>query len=317
MTPTDKECIRIFARQLKHPVRLDLITTADPQTARLAAFCELLNGLIPRLQLTTVDGGQTALPGIAAGSRFLFHEVPEGSALPSFLKAMAAAGERRPSDVEAAGGTGGELLQVFVAPGCPFCPRVVDQAVDLVAHDTRLRLEVWDAALFPEKATACGVRSVPTVLLGTRFRWTGAVSAAEIREACEVLAKGVLGAAAMQRMIEEGNAFEMVRLFQENGATAPAFLDLLTHPALPLRLGAMAVMETLAETDPRLAGGVLPSLWERFGTAETAVKGDILYVIGEVGDGRWESTLAVIVDSAGDAEVRAAAAEALAKVRGR
>ncbi|MCU0557838.1 MAG: thioredoxin family protein [Desulfobacterales bacterium] len=314
MTPTDKECIRIFARQLKHPVRLDLITTADPQTARLAAFCELLNGLIPRLQLTTVDGGQTALPGIAAGSRFLFHEVPEGSALPPFLKAMAAAGEE---ETAVADGTGRELLQVFVAPGCPFCPRVVDQAVDLVAHDTRLRLEVWDAALFPEKAAACGVRSVPTVLLGMRFRWTGAVSAAEIREACEVLAKGVLGAAAMQRMIEEGNAFEMVRLFQENGATAPAFLDLLTHPALPLRLGAMAVMETLAETDPRLAGGVLPSLWERFGTAETAVKGDILYVIGEVGDGRWESTLAVIVDSAGDAEVRAAAAEALAKVRGR
>ena len=28
MTTTDKECIRIFARQLKHPVRLDLITTA-------------------------------------------------------------------------------------------------------------------------------------------------------------------------------------------------------------------------------------------------------------------------------------------------
>jgi hypothetical protein len=314
MTPTDKECIRIFARQLKHPVRLGLITTADPQTARLAAFCELLNSLIPRLRLTAVDGGPPAMPGIVAGSRFLFHEVPQGPSLPPFLKALAAAGEE---ETAVADRTGRELLQVFVAPGCPFCPRVVDQTVGMVAHDSRLRLEVWDAALFPEKAAACGVRSVPTVLLGTRFRWTGAVSAAEIREACEVLEKGVLGAAAMQRMIEEGNAFEIVRLFQENGATAPAFVDLLTHPALPLRLGAMAVMETLAEKDPRLAGGVLPSLWERFDAAETAVKGDILYVIGEVGDGRWESTLAVIVDSAGDAEVRAAAAEALAKVRGR
>ncbi len=43
-----------------------------------------------------------------------------------------------------------------------------------------------------------------------------------MREACEVLVKGVLGAAAMQRMIEEGHAFDMLRLFQERDAEALA-----------------------------------------------------------------------------------------------
>jgi hypothetical protein len=119
----------------------------------------------------------------------------------------------------------------------------------------------------------------------------------------------------MERMIKEGQAFDMLRLFQERGTVAPAFVELLTHPLLPLRLGAMAVMETLAERDPVLAGGVLPSLWERFGTAENAVKGDILYVIGEVGDGRWEPVLAAVAGAAPDPEVRAAAVEALEKVR--
>jgi hypothetical protein len=121
----------------------------------------------------------------------------------------------------------------------------------------------------------------------------------------------------MERMIKEGQAFDMLRLFQERGTVAPAFVDLLTHPLLTLRLGAMAVMETLAETDPEAARGVLPSLWERFGAAETAVKGDILYVIGEVGDGRWEPVLAGVADSATDPEVRAAAAEALEKLSNR
>jgi hypothetical protein len=313
MTPTDEERIRVFAGQLKGPVRLGLISTGDPQTAPLAAFCDRLQDLIPWLQLTPVDGGRTAAPAIAAGRRFLFHEVPQGPALPPFLKAVAAAGEEAPT---AADGTGGAALEVFVVPGCPFCPGVVDQAVDLVARDARLLLAVWDAGLFPEKAAASGVRSVPTVLLGT-FRWTGAVSTFEIREALETLEKGELKAGAMERMIKEGQAFDMLRLFQERGTVAPAFVELLTHPLLPLRLGAMAVMETLAERAPELARGVLPSLWEGFGAAENVVKGDILYVIGEVGDGRWEPVLAAVADAAPDPEVRAAAVEALEKVRGR
>jgi hypothetical protein len=316
MTPTDEERIRVFAGQLKGPVRLGLISTADPQTAPLAAFCGRLQDLIPWLQLTPVDGGRTTVPAIAVGRRFLFHEVPQGPALPPFLKAVAAAGELRPADADAAGDTGEKPLQVFVASGCPFCPGVVDQAVDLVARDARLRLEVWDAGLFPEKAAACGVRSVPTVLLGT-FRWIGAVSDLEIREALENLEKGELGAGAMERMIKEGQAFDMLRLFQERGTVAPAFVELLTHRLLPVRLGAMAVMETLAERDPLLARGVLPSLWERFGAAENAVKGDILYVIGEVGDRRWEPVLAAVAGAAPDPEVRAAAVEAQEKVRGR
>jgi hypothetical protein len=316
MTPTDKERIRVFARRLKGPVGLGLIATADPQTAPLAAFCDRLQDLIPRLQLTPVVGGRTAAPAIAAGRRFLFHEVPRGTALPPFLKALAAAGELPPADADVAGDTGEKPLLVFVAPGCPFCPGVVDQAVGLVARDARLRLEVWDGGLFPEKAAASGVRSVPTVLLGT-FRWTGTVSDLEIREALETLEKGELGAGAMERMIQEGQAFDILRLFQERGTVAPAFVELLTHPLLPLRLGAMAVVETMAETAPGLARGVLPSLWERFGAAENAVKGDILYVIGEVGDGRWEPVLAAVADAAADPEVRAAAAEALGKIRGR
>jgi glutaredoxin len=317
MSPTDPERIRAFARQLKRPVHLTLIKTAAPQTARLVAFCDMLQGSIPRLRLNALDGLPTALPYLAVGPRFRFYEVPEGPALPSFLKAVGVSGQEPFGDPVLSGGAGGEPLQVFVAPGCPFCPGVVDQTVDLVVRDARLRLEVWDAALFPEKAAAYGVRSVPAVFLGATFRWTGAVSAAEIREALETLEKGGLGAGAMERMIKEGQAFDMLRLFQERGTVAPAFVELLTHPLLTLRLGAMAVMETLAETDPGLAGGVLPSLWECFGAAETAVKGDILYVIGEVGDGRWKPVLTEVADSTADPEVRAAAAEALEKVSSR
>ena len=317
MTPEDKNRILDFRRQLKHDVRLRLVKTPDPQTDRLAAFCNEMAALVPRLQVKAVAGGEETRPSILAGRWCQFFEVPEGPALPPFLKALAACGDIRSSVPERDEEAAAPCLQVFVAPGCPFCPQVVDQLVEMIADGTRCRLEVWDAALFPEKASASGVRSVPTIILDAGLRWTGAVSRAEIREALERREKGALGAAAMERMIQDGNALEMVSLFQRKGKIAPAFVDLLTHSALPLRLGAMAVMEVLAETDPSLARDVVPSLWERFGDAENAVKGDILYIIGEVAGRECASEVAAIANRESDPEVRAAAREALEKISSR
>jgi hypothetical protein len=104
---------------------------------------------------------------------------------------------------------------------------------------------------------------------------------------------------------------------QTHGAIFPAFVELLTHPQWPLRLGAMVAMEALVESDPTLAGTVVPLLMERFSALDEAAQGDALYVLGEAGD---RETLALIqalpLDGAGD-ELRQAAREAAASIAAR
>ena len=85
----------------------------------------------------------------------------------------------------------------------------------------------------------------------------------------------------------------------------------------PVRLGAMVVMETIAAADPGLAAGALPVLRERYDRLEDAVKGDVLYIIGETGDRRMVSFLEDVAANNLHPEVCQAAREALGSIQQR
>jgi hypothetical protein len=98
----------------------------------------------------------------------------------------------------------------------------------------------------------------------------------------------------------------------ERGEIFPAFTDLVTHPEWSVRLGAVVVVEEMAEKNPRLAGSVLPPLWERFSTVDTTVKGDILYLTGLAGSPEeWGERLRAILRSELPEDLRESAREAL------
>ena len=62
----------------------------------------------------------------------------------------------------------------------------------------------------------------------------------------------------------------------------PAFLKVLRHQKWPVRLGAMVTLEELAGLKPELAGEVMDTLWAEFDQVSDQVKGDIVYITGEI-----------------------------------
>ena len=95
----------------------------------------------------------------------------------------------------------------------------------------------------------------------------------------------------------------------------PAFYEVLVHRKWPVRLGAMVVMDELIEKNPDLALQSLEPLCERFYKVDNRVKGDLLYVFGEMQQKEIIPWLETIINGDDDAEVKEAAREALDKLK--
>jgi cell division septation protein DedD len=61
------------------------------------------------------------------------------------------------------------------------------------------------------------------------------------------------------------------------------FAGLLFHDTWSVRLGAMVVVETLAEEAPALCTDLEKILIDAFSSKDVPVQGDILYALGEIG----------------------------------
>ena len=83
---------------------------------------------------------------------------------------------------------------------------------------------------------------------------------------------------------------------------------------LPIRLGAMVGMEYVAERDPSLTGTALEAVWSRLSVLDTPVKGDMIYLIGELGDPSWTPRLEALLAEAQPEEIRDAIQEAREKI---
>jgi len=95
----------------------------------------------------------------------------------------------------------------------------------------------------------------------------------------------------------------------------PAFYEVLVHPKWPVRLGAMVVMKELIEKNLDLALQTLEPLRELFYNVDNRVKGDLLYVFGEMQQKEIMPWLETVINGDDDAEVKEAAREALAKLK--
>ena len=175
-------------------------------------------------------------------------------------------------------------------------------------------MTVIDGELFLDAAQKDRVSAAPTVILDDRFRWTGSVDAGELVTLMLDRDPADLGADALRGMIEAGNAEGVARMMADRGMIFPAFIELLIHPRWSVRLGAMVSFETLAESDPGLAGEVVDPLVAVFADVDDGVKGDLIHVLGESGNRAALPFLATVAGGDYDDEVQAAAEEAIEKL---
>jgi hypothetical protein len=319
MQLSEEKRIRRWSAALDREIRLSLLSTGDPRTATLADFCDRLAALAPRVSVQRKKLDTEGPPAIGILPHLRYHGVPEANELAPFLEVLsqvAGDGEKETRPHAAlARVTLPASLTLYVAPGCTYCPSMVRSLTPLAVGSEKVRLSIIDAALFQETAAADSIRSVPTLVFDGKFRFNGVVPVSEVMQMLVSRDPADLSPSVLLGLIEEGNAGKAAELMVSHRIVFPALIDLLSDEKWPRRLGAMVALESVAETDPVLAKTAASLLVERLASVSDAVKGDIVYLLGEIGGPEIAPVLEAVEKDAASGELAETAAEALERIR--
>ena len=321
MLAEERKQIAVLNDKLMRTIDIRLKTSHDERSRVLEAFSRELVKNAPRIRVVLEkDDGADALPGLHITSSIVYHAVPHGTELLPFLDMLADMSEQRGENSHTKTIREFEAparLKLYVSSMCTFCPAVVRKLLPLALQNAGILLAVIDGVLFPEMADTDHIRSVPTLILDDQFRWTGTVDLDEILNTIQRRDPTQLSTETLASMISDGNAYGLSEMMLKAGCIFPGFIDLLTHEAFPIRLGAMAAAEEIAESRISLAVQMAALLVERFEQQSDAVKGDILYIIGASGDERNIEFLGKISTGDYSKDVKESAADALEEIRSR
>lgn len=318
-TALEEKQILALKNRLSRDITIGILDSEHKNTKLFHEFCDALTHLVPRIQITKEEGTPQQPPQIIIGHGLRYQTVPSGPELPPFLDALEALNSNSqeiPEHIKKRLKKNHlpATLSLFIAPQCTFCPQVVRQLIPLPMVDDRLQLIIIDGTLFPETAQTHKVQSVPTILLDDQFRWTGSIPLEEIINTIDTRDPASLGAASLESIIKDGRAGHLADMMLASQKIFPALYDLLTHDKWPVRLGAMVVMEEIAAQNPAVAFEAINPLWDQFDAVPNQVKGDILYLFGEIGAPGTISRLETVLAGSFDMEVKEAAQEALEKI---
>jgi len=297
---------------------LKLMLNRDERSFDIAHFCDQLQMWIPQLSIVRESAPEIEFPSMLLPNGVRYQGTPQGNEAAPFIDALS--GKITPlADPlrERLGATAfpPAVLDLFVAPACTFCPRAIRELMPLAEANRHIRLTIIDAVLFPEQAKRNEIQAVPTLVLDGQFRWTGSIAREEVIALMATRDPSAMGSAALEGMLKEGAAARLARMMAEHNKVFPALLELLCHAEWPVRLGAMVTVEELIALAPEVGRQALDAVWNRFDTVSDQVKADILFLCGEAGTPLLGPRIRAVLKSGAAAEVKAAAEEALEKLR--
>ena len=314
----EKQLIKLN-RALTHEITIGLATSDHARSQEFQQFCHQLSQVVPKIRIAQENSSPLQPPQISVGNGLKYQAVPTGLEMMPFTKALTtlASGSSPIPEAIKSRLKLNELpatLIAFISPQCSFCPQVIDQLIPLSMSETGVQLIVIDGGLFPEAAQAHQIQSVPTILLDEQFRWTGSVPLDEIIDAISTRNPAMLGATSLESLLKDGQASHLAAMMLEAQQIFPAFFDLLIHDKWPVRLGAMVVMEEISAQDTRIGSTAIDPLWAHFERVSDQIKGDILYLLGDIGDPKVIPWLDEVIDGEFGDEVKEAARDALEKL---
>jgi len=147
----------------------------------MGALLEGLAALSPKLSIERreIGDGESERLGISQGPMVLlrgegvkgdlrFYGLPEGYEFPAFIEAvlLASRGSLKGPAAEFAKSLGDGLkVEVFVAPGCPYCPTSALVAAKLAIAGPNVKGYVYNAQEFPELSAKYNVSGVPKTVI--------------------------------------------------------------------------------------------------------------------------------------------------------
>ena len=208
-------------------------------------------------------------------------------------------------------------LKLYIANQCPHCPGVLNTLLSLAAACSQIHLKIIDGTLFTDHALKNNVLSAPCLILDNDFRWSGGATPEEITDMIINRDPSVLSTSSLRMILEDGKADWIVRRMMEHNSIFPGFTGLVTHGIWSVRLGAMVVLEELAEKAPELAVQIGQELLKYFNDSDTPIQGDILYALGETGDERIKQKIIELMGKLNEPDLIEAAQEAVDAIEAR
>lgn len=173
-------------------------------------------------------------------------------------------------------------ITVFVAPGCPHCPRAVRAANRLALSNRYVVTTVVDAFELTDLAAKYGVKTAPLTVIDGGLSLPGLISEADLVD--HLLERG--GEKFLESMfrslVESGRHGEASRLVSSGEALDP-YLRIWKDSTLAVRIGLMLVAEEALERDSRALNPLVPALVEVLESDDASLRGDSIDLLGRIG----------------------------------
>jgi hypothetical protein len=199
---------------------------------------------------------------------------------------------------------------LFVGPGCPHCPVVLEGLCGLIKAGKLDHLEVVNLASHPERGAEIGVRSVPWTRIGP-FELTGSQSPADLAQWVDYASEGSGWAAYYAHLLENRQLEKTLALIRRTPDTLTDLLRLIDADDTPMsvRIGISAIMEDLQNSS--LLQGMIPELEQLALSATQQIRADACHFLGLTGDAKVIPTVRRLLED-DDPDVREIALETLA-----
>lgn len=288
LKPEDAKLISKLDKSLDKTVTIDLNLFGHPADQSFSNLVAELKSLVSNLSVNARETDHE-LPGFLIRENIFYSALPLEKELEPFLETLSFLGGASPELPDHIQDKLKDIdipvnLKLYIALHCPHCPLMVKTVVPLAFMCDQIKLEIIDGSLFTEEAQKDRVMSAPCLILDNDFRWTGSVTPEEIVKMITDRDPSSLSSSTLRTILEQGEAEWISREMIKAGKIFDSFIRLLLHETWSVRLGAMVVVETLAQESPELSDKLCPVLIENFDSREIPVQGDILYALGEAGN---------------------------------
>lgn len=170
-------------------------------------------------------------------------------------------------------------VQLFIAPGCPHCPGVLQALSELIKEGDIARLDVNNMALVPEKAKMLDIRSVPWVKIGP-FEFTGSQTKGELKTWISRVGSEQGMKDYLVELLTTGELFKVIMLIRKEPELLQLFPQLIADKQTPLgaKIGIGAVFEEFQGSTALQA--LIPGLSQLLTSEEPSLRNDACYYLG-------------------------------------
>ncbi|MBF0100519.1 MAG: thioredoxin family protein [Desulfobacterales bacterium] len=300
-----------------HIIPIHLHLTKDPRSDELEAFCDMMKSCTQNVHLVKDKDNTFDIPAINLGNTITYQGIPQGDKLQPFLQLLSDIGNQdapMDSQYQLPSEKIPGLLTLFVANQCPYCTVIFKDLSQLALANELIHLTVIDGLFFSELAEKNQVQSVPTLIVSEGMRWVGQFRLKEIMDYLVDRDPIHLSMSSLENIILQGKAIELAEIMIDRQQVFPAIIDLLTHPFFSIRLGAMTIMETIAESHRLIALPIIPSLVDRFDKTTDVIKGDLIYILGEIANKEYVAFIENSKANHENPDIKEACDEAIEKI---